>query len=150
MAYQKVRKQRLLKVLDHIKAHPETWTQGVWDCETTACFCGWGLRMSKGFNRSNYNTDLIFYREAHLIDRIERLETLTKKLVPTVYKLIKSDGYWSGIHSYAQFGMFYFRIESTQAERLFHYANTIEDLERIIYNAILEEQKDVEQDKTQS
>lgn len=36
------------RVLDHIDAHPETWSQGTWDCGTAACFAGWAVRLSGG------------------------------------------------------------------------------------------------------
>lgn len=28
------------QTLDHIKAHPEEWNQGVWHCGTSHCFAG--------------------------------------------------------------------------------------------------------------
>lgn len=33
-------------VLDHIKAHPETWDQEVWHCGTHHCFAGWAQILS--------------------------------------------------------------------------------------------------------
>lgn len=35
-------------ILDQIDAHPETWNQNTWDCETAACFAGWAVRFSGG------------------------------------------------------------------------------------------------------
>lgn len=40
------------RVLDHIDAHPEKWSQGVWvgesDCGTVACFAGLAVLLSGG------------------------------------------------------------------------------------------------------
>lgn len=34
------------RVLDHIDAHPESWDQETWYCETSACFAGWAALLS--------------------------------------------------------------------------------------------------------
>lgn len=34
------------KVLDHIDAHPESWNQRTWWCETAGCFAGWACALS--------------------------------------------------------------------------------------------------------
>jgi hypothetical protein len=34
------------RVLDHIDAHPESWDQGLWWCDTSGCFAGWTCTLS--------------------------------------------------------------------------------------------------------
>jgi len=33
-------------VLDQIDAHPESWSQRTWWCETSGCFAGWACALS--------------------------------------------------------------------------------------------------------
>lgn len=34
------------KTLDHIEAHPETWNQREWWCDTGGCFAGWAVHLA--------------------------------------------------------------------------------------------------------
>lgn len=36
------------ETLAHIEAHPETWKQGSWRCETGMCFAGWVCELTGG------------------------------------------------------------------------------------------------------
>ena len=44
------------KTLDHIKAHPEKWDQGVWHCGTTHCFAGLVELFTTGEDKSKART----------------------------------------------------------------------------------------------
>jgi hypothetical protein len=36
------------RTLDQIEAHPETWKQHVWRCDTGMCFAGWAAELAGG------------------------------------------------------------------------------------------------------
>jgi hypothetical protein len=73
------------RVLDHIDAHPELWSQGLWwssaECGTAGCFAGWAVKLSGGdmttlpagltpsvtAGLGDLNGELVPYAAAHLL-----------------------------------------------------------------------------------
>lgn len=148
MAYQTVRQRRLEKVLTQIKAHPETWTQRSWECGTSACFCGWARRFSKGFGKSPkvyYN----FPRLSEALQSFDLLPTKILRLKKLLYVLVKSKSFWNYFEYEVSrgwyytitdrmvlFGAFYFRLPVYVANELFKPDNKLEDLESLTYHVI--------------
>ena len=62
--------EKFNQVFDHIKAHPETWSQDDWHCGTTHCFAGHAQIMSRGFE-----CELTAFRDASIYLELTRLES---------------------------------------------------------------------------
>lgn len=105
----------LIAIYQHIKANPETWNQYMWGrrtpCGTAYCLAGWAVARSVGVERFAW-------------------EAPDENGVSEVWFVTDESGNWAdSIRVVAQSAL---GLTGRQTEELFHGANDLDDLRRII------------------
>ncbi|USC16985.1 hypothetical protein [Rhodococcus sp. 11-3] len=121
--------QRLSDTLDYIKAHPESWNQRTWRCETGMCYAGTAADRCPAVRWAHPALDQSHFANSLVIDADGDLETV--------------ETWATG----------YFALTTGQADELFYFSNSIADLELIISQydpALTEEQREALQEQVRS
>lgn len=70
----------LAQVILHIEAHPETWEQETWRCDTGMCFAGWATQLSGAV----WAFEADHPTEAHVVDADPNIDGPVHHLYPYV------------------------------------------------------------------